>query len=158
MKKKDADAETNDKTSIEETLLQGKTMKIYWLLLTKGECGIREIQRELKIPSPATVSYHITKLVYAKLVTKTANDKYIAEEHVKTGILGFYIKIGRLMVPRIIFYFSFFFFGTLIYCFLILCRSPLSVKMEDVLFLTFSSLGSIIFLYEAYRIWAMKPL
>ena len=97
-----------------DELLQGKTMKIYWFLLTHGESGIREIKRHLKISSPSTVSYHMNKLVDAGLVSKSATDKYTVEETAKTGIFGLYVKIGTRMIPRMLFYISFFAIG----CFL----------------------------------------
>lgn len=133
-------------------------MKIYWYLLTHGESGIREIQRDLDIPSPSTVSYHINKLVHTKLVVKSPEtDKYSIEGPVKTGILGLYIKIGRIMVPRILFYISFFGMGTLLYLILIISRGTFIIHLEDFLFLFFSVSGLTFFSYEAYRIWSMKP-
>ncbi|MFX1514881.1 MAG: ArsR family transcriptional regulator [Promethearchaeota archaeon] len=144
---------------LSDELLQGKTMKIYWFLLTHGESGIREIRRHLKISSPATVSYHMNKLVDAGLVSKSTTDsKYIAEETIKTGILGLYIKIGTRMVPRMLFYISFFAIGCALYLLVMLMRGNIAIYTEDFLFLFFVLSGIIFFGYEAYRIWIMKPL
>ncbi|MHA1450487.1 MAG: hypothetical protein ACTSP4_13850 [Candidatus Hodarchaeales archaeon] len=87
-------------------ILKGKTYDVYWFLLTHNESGIREIQRELKFPSPSTVTYHMNKLIQAGLVKKTRNDKYIVDDIVKNGYLGLYIKIGGRMIPRIVTYIS----------------------------------------------------
>lgn len=138
--------------------LQTKTMKIYWFLLTHGESGIREIQRELKIRSSSSVSYHMNKLVDAGLVSKSTTDKYTVEETIKSGIFGLYVKIGTRMIPRIMFYLSFFAIGVLIYLLMIFNRGALFLYLEDFMFLFFSVTGIIFFSYEAYRIWAMKPL
>jgi hypothetical protein len=141
-----------------DELLQGKTMKIYWFLLTHGESGIREIKRHLKISSPSTVSYHMNKLVNAGLVSKSTTDKYTVEETVKTGIFGLYIKIGTRMIPRILFYISFFTIGCFLYLLVMFNRGTLVIHTEDFLFLFFVICGIIFFCYEAYRIWSMKPL
>ena len=139
-------------------LLQGKTMKIYWFLLTHGESGIREISRSLKVSSPATISYHMNKLVDAGLVEKSAADRYFVGETVQSGVLGLYTKIGTLMIPRMIFYISLFAFGLVIYLLLMLSRNVPSIFIEDFLCLFFLISGISFFSYEAYRIWSMKPI
>lgn len=142
-----------------DEILQGKTLKIYWYLLTHPESGIREIQRKLKIASPSTVSYHLNKLVSVGLITKsTKTDKYSVEEATKSGIIGLYIKLGRLMVPRFVFYTTFFGIGIIFYFILIISRRQLTFFAEDFLFLFFMINGLVVFAYEAYRIWTMKPL
>ncbi|MFW9904302.1 MAG: ArsR family transcriptional regulator [Candidatus Thorarchaeota archaeon] len=141
-----------------DELLQGKTMKIYWFLLTHGESGIREIKRDLKISSPSTVSYHMNKLVDAGLASKSATDKYIVEETVKTGIIGLFIKIGTYMIPRMLFYISFLTIGCFLYLVIMFSREAFVIHTEDFLFLFFVISGTIFFCYEAYRIWIMKPL
>ncbi|MFX1283249.1 MAG: ArsR family transcriptional regulator [Promethearchaeota archaeon] len=141
-----------------DELLQGKTMKIYWFLLTHGESGIREIKRHLKIASPSTVSYHMNKLVEAGLVSKSTAEKYIVEETVKSGIFGLYIKIGTRMIPRMLFYISFFTIGCFLYLLVILNRGTVIIHTEDFLFIFFLVSGIIFFSYETYRIWTMKPL
>jgi hypothetical protein len=141
-----------------DELLQGKTMKIYWYLLTHGESGIREIKRDLKISSPSTVSYHMNKLVEAGLTSKSTTDKYSVEETVKTGIFGLFIKIGTYMIPRMLFYISFFTIGCFLYLLVMFSRETLVIHTEDFLFLFFVISGTIFFCYEAYRIWIMKPL
>lgn len=141
-----------------DELLQTKTMKIYWFLLTHDESGIREIQRDLGISSPSTVSYHINKLVNSGLVSKSTTDKYNVEETMKSGIFGLYVKIGTRMIPRMLFYLSFLAIGTIFYLLLIFNRGAFYIHVEDFLFLFFSACGIIFIAYEAYRIWAMKPL
>ncbi len=144
--------------SVADELLKGKTMKIYWYLLSHGQAGIREIQKSLSIPSSSTVSYHMNKLVNAGLVTQDIkSDKYLIKEEVKTGVLGLYIKFGKVLIPRMFFYLSFsltFFFLTLLL--IITQTSPL--RLEDILFLVFSIIVSIIFCFEAIKTYQMKPL
>ena len=147
-----------EKQDHSKDLLEGKTMKIYWFLLTHGESGIREISRSLKVTSPATISYHMNKLVEAGLVEKSATDKYFVEKPVQSGVLGLYTKIGTLMIPRMIFYISLFVFGFIIYLLLMFSRSLPSIFVEDFLCLFFLISGISFFSYEAYRIWSMKPI
>ncbi|MCK4848875.1 MAG: winged helix-turn-helix transcriptional regulator [Candidatus Heimdallarchaeota archaeon] len=146
--------ETN--SSLDE-ILKGKTFQIYWYLLLTGKSGVREIQKQLKIPSSSTVHYHLNKLLQAGLVNQDSLDKYFVEEPVKAGILGLYIKIGRRMIPRMIFYLSFFLVcGILYISYLILNASV--IKFVDGLFLVLSFSGMLFFSYETYKIWKMKPL
>ncbi|MFX0206847.1 MAG: helix-turn-helix domain-containing protein [Candidatus Hodarchaeota archaeon] len=140
-----------------EDLLKGKTLQIYWYLLTHGSSGIREIQKELKIPSPSTVSYHINKLVDAGLVIQSeSTGKYLVKSEVKNGIMGLYIKIGRRMIPRMLLYLSFFSIGSLLSLSIILFQG--SVTPVEFLFLLFSLIAAGIFIFETYKIWNMKPL
>ena len=141
-----------------DELLEGKTLKIYWFLLTHGESGIREVKRHLKIASPSTVSYHMNKLVEAGLVSKSTADKYAVEETVKTGIFGLYVKIGTRMIPRMLFYISFLTIGCFFYLLVMFNRGTIVIHTEDFLFLFFLVCGIIFFSYETYRIWTMKPL
>ncbi|MHA2075843.1 MAG: helix-turn-helix domain-containing protein [Candidatus Hodarchaeales archaeon] len=138
-------------------LMQGKTMKIYWYLLTHGESGIRELKRKLNISSTSTVSYNINKLVNAGLVSKTDTEKYMVEETIQSGILGLYVKIGTYMIPRILFYFSFLAVGLILYLFIVSSRSVTTLYLEDFLFFFFSLSVMLFFGYEAYRVWTMKP-
>jgi hypothetical protein len=130
-------------------LMQGKTMKIYWYLLTHGESGIRELKRKLNISSTSTVSYNINKLV--------DSEKYMVEETIQSGILGLYVKIGTYMIPRILFYFSFLAVGLILYLFIVSSRSVATLYLEDFLFFFFSLSVMLFFGYEAYRVWTMKP-
>ena len=141
-----------------EDLLRGKTLQIYWYLLTHGNAGIREIQKELKIPSPSTVSYHINKLVQVNLVVQSEKTgKYLVKSEVKNGIMGLYIKIGRRMIPRMLFYLSYFSIGFFLFLLFLIFRGG-NLNLVDILFLFFSLSAASIFVFETYKIWNMKPL
>jgi len=138
-------------------VLKGKTLQIYWYLLRSGNSGVREIQKRLKISSSSTVHYHLNKLVGLGLVKQDKMEKYYIEEQVKIGIIGLYIKIGRRMIPRMLFYLSFFSIsGVLFTIYLILIPQPLQIS--DLLFILFAIGGIGIFLFETYKIWNMQPL
>ena len=146
--------ETN--SSLDE-ILKGKTLQIYWYLLLTGKSGVREIQKQLKIPSSSTVHYHLNKLLQAGLVNQDTLDKYFVEEPVKAGILGLYIKIGRRMIPRMLFYLSFFLVCGVLYISYLILNSNV-IQFVDGLFLVLSFSGILFFSYETYKIWKMKPL
>ena len=57
-----------DNVKIDDDILHGKALKIYWFLLSKGESGIRDIQRNLDFSTPSLVHYQINKLVSLGLV------------------------------------------------------------------------------------------
>ena len=90
-----------------EKLLQGTTLNIYWFLLTHtaGFAGIREIQKALKLSSPGLVSYHINNLISVGIVAKNEeNEKYYVKEEIKSGILGYYFRLGHRVIPRFTLY------------------------------------------------------
>ena len=141
--------------------LEGKTLQIYWFLLThpQGIAGIREIQKELGYTSPSTVAYQINKLITSGIVSKNEKtDKYYVNEEVKSGILGFYIRIGYRMIPRLTFYLMIFIIGLLIYLTLAVMRGDdFITDPANWLFLFFLIFGSIAFIIESYIIWRLKP-
>ncbi|NHJ02962.1 MAG: transcriptional regulator [Candidatus Heimdallarchaeota archaeon] len=141
-----------------DSLLKGKTLQIYWFLLTRGEAGVREVQRDLNINSPSSVSYHLTKLMNAGLVfQEVRTGKYRIRDEVQTGVLGLYVKIGRRMIPRMLFYLSFLICGFSLFWIAFFFERR-SFQTVDLLFLVF--LGSAIgfYIFETYKIWGMKPL
>jgi hypothetical protein len=141
--------------------LEGKTLQIYWFLLThpQGIAGIREIQKELGYTSPSTVAYQINKLISNGIVSKNEEtDKYYVNEEVKSGILGFYIRIGYRMIPRLTFYLMIFIIGLLIYLtFAVMRGDEFITDPVNWLFLFFLIFGSIAFIIESYKIWRLKP-
>ncbi|MFW9819202.1 MAG: winged helix-turn-helix domain-containing protein, partial [Candidatus Thorarchaeota archaeon] len=86
---------TEIKPEITEDFFQGKTLQVYWYFFTKRHAGVREIQKALNISSSGTVSYQITKLLKAGIISKNEEEgKYSLKENVKIGILKFFIRIG----------------------------------------------------------------
>ncbi|GAG89503.1 unnamed protein product [marine sediment metagenome] len=84
-----------------DKVLQGKTLQVYWYIMTHHHAGVREIQKALKMVSSGTVAYQLNKLVKAGIITKNdENGKYYIKEDVKKGVLGFYFRLGSFMIPR----------------------------------------------------------
>lgn len=63
------------------------------------------------------------------------------------------VNLGRLLFPRYFFYAVF--STALLIAYLIVFFKGLSV--ESVFAITFGSMASAIFWYEAFRIWSLKP-
>jgi predicted DNA-binding transcriptional regulator len=148
-------------TKLEEEVLEGKSLQIYWYLLThpQGLAGIREIQKELGISSSGTVAYQVNKLLKSGIISKNEeSEKYYIKQEIKSGILGFYIRIGYRLIPRFSIYLVTFIIGILVYFLFFLERGdafftdPISWVL--LFFLVF---GMSIFIFESLKIWRMKP-
>ena len=145
-------------STTDEQLLHGKTLQIYWYLLSAGECGIRDIQRNLHFSSPSLVHYQLNKLVSHGLVQQNeSNDKYFIDEPLKTGIFSFYIFLGKRLIPRFLFYLSFLGMGLVLYLIIMFSRNPFFFYLEDFLFLSFNILGIGFFSFEGYNLHKLKP-
>lgn len=141
-----------------DELLHGKALQIYWYLLSAGESGIRDIQRNLGISSPSLVHYQINKLVSQGLVQQNATtEKYFIAEPLKTGIFSFYIILGKKLIPRFLFYLSFLIMGLILYLLVIFSRNPFLFYLEDFLFLSFNILGIVFFSFEGYKVNKLRP-
>ncbi|NHK29711.1 MAG: hypothetical protein FK730_00065, partial [Asgard group archaeon] len=93
--------------SLQNEFLRGHALRIYWYLLThpNGIAGVREIQRDLDFASPSSVSYQINKLLLAGVVAKNEDsEKYYIKEEIKSGILGYYFRLGYRVIPRFTIY------------------------------------------------------
>ncbi|MFX0181289.1 MAG: hypothetical protein ACFE78_13975 [Candidatus Hodarchaeota archaeon] len=148
------------KTEILEDLLQGKTLQIYWYIFTHDHAGVREIQKALNLSSPGTVSYQITKLLEAGVISKNSEEgKYSLNEEIKIGVLKFFMRIGNRVVPRISLYLIIYVLGFIVYFILAIIRGNEFVTDPISLFLlTFLILGMIIFILESLKIRKLKPI
>ena len=148
------------RSPIDKEILQGKTLQVYWFLLTHDTASIREIQRALDFASPGTVTYQLSKLESAGVVVKDLEgDKYKIRAEIKSGILGFYIRIGYRMIPRFSIYLFLFLLG--LFCFILTAFDRGDAFITDpfnwiILLIIFS--GIFAFIFESIRIWRMRPL
>jgi len=94
--------------------MESTTLKIYKYMVLYGKpVGVRELQRKLKLSSPSLVSYHLNKLEKMGLVSKRSDNKYVVTKLVHVDTLTFFVKMGRIALPRFLFY-SVFFTGMLL--------------------------------------------
>ena len=132
-----------------EMTLTGKTLQLYLYMVRHPKShGIRELQRALGFSSPSLVVYHLNKLRDLGLVDIDETGNYVVIEKVKTGVLSLFIYLGNVIVPRHVFYASF--FTSVLLLFLIL--KPFSLTFEALLLFVLCLFGIITNGYEAYTL------
>ena len=89
-----------------ESHLKGKTLQIYWFLLKDPDSsvGVRQVQRSLGLSSPSVAAHHLDKLLSLGLVKKTVRGEYLLNHEIKVGLVKFFSRMGRFLVPRYLFY------------------------------------------------------
>ncbi len=138
-----------------ESALKGKTLIVYWYLLQQPSrsVGVREVQRALNLSSPSIAVHHLEKLEELGLVRKKPTGEYVLEEEVKIGILRFFTRMGRFMVPRYLFYSVL--FTTMLTTYVIMC--VLGFVWPNFYALMFGLIAALAFLFETIRVWRAKP-
>ncbi|MFX0006542.1 MAG: DUF621 domain-containing protein [Promethearchaeota archaeon] len=151
---------TEVKPELTEEFLQGKTLQVYWYFFTKRQAGVREIQKALNISSSGTVSYQITKLLKAGIISKDDEEgKYSIKQDLKIGILKLFVRIGNRTMPRISLYLLIYSFGFITFLILAIIQGidffsdPINLTL-----LCFLIIGTIIFIIESFKIRKLKPL
>jgi DNA-binding transcriptional ArsR family regulator len=143
-----------------ESQLKGKTLQIYWYLLRDPGCsvGVREVQRALGFSSPSVASHHLDKLLSLGLVEKTIRGEYLLNQEIKVGLLKFFSRMGRFLVPRHLFYAvwlsSMFAIYLVVYNF-ILAQPTFTV--HNIAAILFGSIANIILWIETVRLWRERP-
>jgi len=142
-------------SAILESQLKGKTLLVYWYLLEQPShtVGIRETQRALGFSSPSISVHHLEKLQDLGLVEKKGTGEYVLVEEVKVGILRFFTRMGRFLVPRYLFYSVF--LSTMLITYLMLCYW--GQILPSFYALMFGLIASVIFWIETMRLWRAKP-
>jgi len=138
-----------------ESELKGKTLLVYWHLLktpTSG-VGVREIQRTLHFSSPSIAVHHLEKLISLGLVDKSPIGEYYLTQEVKVGLLRFFTRMGRFLVPRYLFYSVW--FSTMLIVYLTLY--PHDGSVHNLVAVIFGVLASLILWFETARLWRAKP-
>ena len=140
-------------------VLQGKTLQVYWYILTHHSAGVREIQKALKMVSSGTAFYQINKLVKAGIIIKNDEDgKYYVKEGVKKGVLGFYFRLGHLMIPRYSLYLVVNILGVVGFVYLAwIYGDAFITNPASFLFLFFIIFCTVVFIFESMKIWERKP-
>lgn len=133
--------------------LRGKTWRVYWHLLRHDQpVSAREVHRALGFSSPSVAQHHLERLCDLGLVHKN-KDGYVLTSEVKIGVLRHFIKLGRLLFPRYLFYAV---FSTVFY---IIYLSFLleTLSRENLFVILFGAIVVVIFWYETIRVWRLKP-
>ena len=135
--------------------LQGNTLRVYWAMLqdTKNSTGPRDIQRKLGFSSPNLAVYHLEKLVELGLAEKNLGEYYLLDkDRVNVGIFKNFMKIGTYILPRQILYASM--WSTLL---IFLIFTFKDFNYYSLFALVLGLLGLIIFWFEAWKSWTLRP-
>jgi DNA-binding transcriptional ArsR family regulator len=154
-----SDLSSSDLAEI-ESKLKGKTLQIYWYLLRdpNSSVGVREVQRSLELSSPSVAAHHLDKLLALGLVEKTVRGEYLVNQEVKVGLLKFFSRMGRFLVPRHLFYAVF--VSTMFAIYLIVYNFVLyqpTFSVHNLAAILFGAVATIILWVETIRLWREKP-
>jgi len=138
-----------------ESELKGKTLLVYWHLLRASgtHVGVREIQRSLRLSSPSVAAHHLEKLVSLGLVDKSRTGEYYLTQEVRVGLLRFFTRMGRILVPRYLFYSVW--FSTMLLVYLAFYVHDLSV--HNLVAIIFGVSANLVLWFETARLWRQKP-
>jgi len=139
-----------------ESNLRGKTLQVYWFMLRaqSSPVGVREIQRSLGFSSPSVAAHHLDKLLELGLVEKNLRGEYFLAREVKVGVLTFFTRLGRFMIPRYLFYSVW--FTTMLIVYLVLYGQ--SGGIHNLIAIMFGVSACIILWFETVRLWMQKPV
>ncbi len=140
--------------AVVESELKGKTLLVYWYMLrSRSGVGVREVQRSLGFSSPSVAAHHLDKLLDLGLVRKTRTGEYFIAQEVKVGLLRFFARLGRFLVPRYLFYSVW--FTTMLVAYIAFYTQTLSI--HNIIALIFGFLACSILWFETIRLWREKP-
>lgn len=147
--------EPTSNLSVIESQLKGKTIQVYWYLIRSSNhsAGVREIQRSLHFSSPSIAVHHLGKLQDLGLVTKKRTGEYVLKEEVKVGLLRFFTRVGRFLVPRYLFYSVW--LTTMLITYLLFYG--LTGSVHNFFALAFGVIGCSVLWFETIRLWREKP-
>jgi hypothetical protein len=136
-----------------EAELRGTTLRVYWhIFKSQDSVGVREVQRACGLASPSTALHHLEKLRELSVVRKDEFGQYHLVEHVKVGTLRLFLKFGKLVLPRYLFYAVFFSASLALY----LLGSFWFSLVPNVMAVLFGLTASAASIYETVRIWREK--
>jgi len=129
--------------------LRGRTALIYWYMIRRGgsPIGVREVQRALSLSSPSVAHHHMERLRGLGLVGKNAMGEYRVVERVNVGLLRFFVRLGRFVLPRYLFYACL--MTTMLVGYVLIYRTTWSA--DNLMAIMLGSIAAFIFWYEAVR-------
>jgi len=135
-------------------LVKGKTLSVYWYMLRHPvPMTAREIQRGAELSSPSLSMHHLERLRQYGLVEKDVHGQYSVARDVRVGILNQFMGKGRLLVPRYLFYATF-------YTSITAALSTLLIWYINWYSLTLIALlvsVCIVLWHETLKIWRAQP-
>lgn len=146
----------HDKSGLaKESEIHGTTLRVYWFLFKNSNpVGVRETQRALAMSSPSIALYHLEKLRELGVVDKSQSGEYVLKEQVQVGSLKSFLRVGRLILPRYLFYAVFLSTAVLVYAAVTLFQS---VSLDPAAVIL-GAAGAGISWYECRRMWGDRVL
>jgi len=143
-----------------ESKLKGKTLQIYWYMLKDPQTsvGVRQVQRELDLSSPSVAAHHLDKLLSLGLAEKTVRGEYLLNQEIKVGLLKFFSRMGRFLVPRHLFYAIW--LTTMFVIYLVVYNVILfqpTGSPHNIAAIIFGIVANAILWLETIRLWREKP-
>jgi hypothetical protein len=138
-----------------ESKMRGKTLLVYWYLLgsTSPRIGVREVQRSLDFSSPSVAAHHLNKLLNMGLVDKSSTGEYFLVQEIDVGILRFFTRLGRFLVPRYLFYSVL--LSTMLIIYLVFCG--VYGLVPNLFAVIFASIACLILWLETAKLWRQRP-
>lgn len=138
-----------------EAELKGTTLRVYWQVFKSSKpVGVREMQRLIRFSSPSTALYHLEKLRELGVVRKDEFGRYESVQEIKPSQFRMFLRIGRIILPRFVFY-AVFFVGTVV---MYVAQSLLVGSEVNLMALILGSSAAAVCVYEAVRIWKDKMI
>jgi DNA-binding transcriptional ArsR family regulator len=143
-----------------ESQLKGKTLQIYWYMLRDPDSsvGVRQVQRALELSSPSVAAHHLDKLLSLGLVEKTLRGEYLLNQEIKVGVLKFFSRMGRFLVPRHLFYAIW--LSTMFVIYLVVYNFVLyqpTGSVHNIAAILFGVVANAVLWLETVRLWREKP-
>ena len=138
-----------------ESEIHGTTLRVYWYLFRSTRpVGVRETQRALSMSSPSIALYHLEKLRELEVADKSAGGDYSLREQVQVGSLKAFLKVGRLILPRYLFYAIFLSTAVIVYS----VEALLQTGTVEPAAVVLGAAGAGISWYESLRMWKDRVL
>ena len=154
-----SDLSSSDLAEI-ESHLKGKTLQIYWYMLRdpNSGVGVREVQRSLGLSSPSVAAHHLEKLLSLGLVEKTARGEYLLNQEIKVGVLKFFSRMGRFLIPRHMFYAIWLttMFAIYLFVYNFILYQPTG-SVHNIAAILFGVVATLVLWIETVRLWREKP-
>lgn len=138
-----------------ESEVKGTTLRVYWeVFKSPRPVGVREVQRLIRFSSPSTALYHLEKLRELGVAQKDEHGRYEIVEQIRPSQFRMFLRIGKIILPRFVFYAVFFVAALLMY----VVQSLLTGSETNMMALIFGSGAAVVCVYEAVRIWRDKMI
>jgi len=138
-----------------ESEVKGTTLRVYWeVFKSPRPVGVREVQRLIRFSSPSTALYHLEKLRELGVARKDEHGRYEVVEQIRPSQFRMFLRIGRIILPRFVFYAVFFVAALLMY----VVQSLLTGSEINMMALIFGFSAATVCVYETVRIWRDKMI